>query len=177
LLIVACLKIPLIGRSKTPLIPSLNFGITSLPFFQETCCGTLKLPPFDFFLNFGKFPCPLKKRVKALSKFLIGCCKDCALISFNHSHSFLRSANCLIKSKQLRFTRFRAHAICLHSNAKLYTKRELPICLFSKTDCSGVGYKRYLKAFSIGQIYKNLQKNYYSFKKNKQFKKCINEQG
>src|SRR5690606_25731910 len=108
---------------------------------------------------------------KALSKFLIGCCKDCELTSFNHSHSFLSSGNCLIKSKQLRLTRFPTHAICLHSNAKLYTKREHPICLFSKTDCSGVGYRRYLKAFSIGQIYKFLQK-YASL-----FKKYINKQG
>ena len=65
LLMVACLISPLIGRCKTMSIPFLNFGIINLPFSKDTFCGILKLPPFDFFLNFGKSACPLKKRVKA----------------------------------------------------------------------------------------------------------------
>ena len=64
---------------NTPLVVPLM--VYSLPFSKYTFCGILKLPPFDFFLNFGKFACPLKKRVKALSKFLLGWCKDCELIS------------------------------------------------------------------------------------------------
>ncbi len=91
-------------------------------------------------------------------------CRDWLLISLSHSHSFFKSGNCLIKSKQTRFALYPAYAVCLVSKARLYTKRAEPICLFKSTDWSMVGYKRYLKAFSIRQICEVLQEKYCSFK-------------
>src|SRR5690606_17146068 len=104
LLMVACFIVPFIGRCKTISIPSLNLGITSLPLSKDTFCGTLKLPPFDFFLNFGKLFCPLKKAVYALSKLVMDCCNDWLFISLSHSHSVLRSFSWLCKAKQLKLT-------------------------------------------------------------------------
>src|SRR5690606_22613286 len=149
---------PLMGLCKTISIPFLNVGIINLPSFKETFCGILKLPPFDFFLNFGKLFPPLKKAVYALSKLVIDCCNDWLLISLSHSHSVLRSFSWLCKAKQLKLTLLPAQAICLHSKARLYTKRHAPICLLSRMDCSFVGLILYRKAFSIGQIYKSLKK-------------------
>src|SRR5690606_5656466 len=119
--------------------------------------------------NFGKLFCPLKKAVYALSKLVIDCCNDWLFISLSHSHSVLRSFSWLCKAKQLKLTLFPAQAICLHSKAKLYTKRLAPICLLSKMDCSFVGDNLYLKAFNINykyiQLYKSLKKKQSLFKK------------
>ena len=78
LLIVACLISPLISLCKTISIPFLNLGIINFPFSKSTFCGILKLPPFDFFLNFGKLFCPLKKQCMLylnllLIAVMIGC--------------------------------------------------------------------------------------------------------
>src|SRR5690606_8514685 len=98
-LMVALLIIPLVGRCKDILIPSLNLGIIKRSFSTITFCGTAKLPPFVFFLNLGK-PAPLKNFLKAISIFCIDCCKLCEFTSLSQGSSFFSSGNCLIKSKR-----------------------------------------------------------------------------
>jgi len=119
----------------------------------EKNCTNLKDCLSDFFLNLGNPDCPLKNRVKEVSKCLNDCCKACELTSLSHWHSFLRSVNCLDRSKQSRLIRLAAQAICFVSNAKLYTNLTLPMCLFIRTACSFVGRSAYLKAFNTRQIY------------------------
>jgi len=98
-LMVALLIVPLISLCKTILIPSLNLGIIKRSFSTITFCGIEKdCFPLCLDLNFGK-PAPLKNFLNAISIFCIDCCNDWLLTSFNHSHSFLSSGSCLIKSK------------------------------------------------------------------------------
>src|ERR1035437_4276872 len=149
LLIVACLIVPFISRCKIMSIPFLNFGILNLPSNNSTLAGTLKDCRDVFFLKFGKSFCPFKNVVKALSKLIIDCCNDWLLISFNHSHSFFNSGNCFTKSKHDRLTLLPTYAVCLVSKAKLYTNRQLPICLLISSACAFVGDIRYLNAFNI----------------------------
>ncbi len=130
-------------------MPSVNLGITSLPFLNRTSCGTLKLPPFDFFLKDGCFDCPLKKRLKAVSKFLIADCRDWAFISLSHSNSFLMSGNCFCSSKRFILVSLSLQAACFFSKKKLYTNLQQPICLLSSTVCAAVGYSLYLNAFNM----------------------------
>jgi len=98
-LMVALLIIPLVGRCRDILIPSLNFGIIKRSFSTITFCGIEKdCFPLCFDLNLGK-PEPLKNFLKAMSIFWIDCCKLCEFTSFSQGSSFLSSGNCLTKSK------------------------------------------------------------------------------
>src|SRR5690606_28277381 len=119
-LMVALLIVPLVGRCKDILIPSLNLGIINKSFSTITFCGILKLPLFNFFLNLGK-PAPLKNFLKAISILCIACCKLCEFTSLSQGSSFLCYGNCLIKAIAESLCLFPIYAAFLVSNARLYT--------------------------------------------------------
>src|SRR5690606_9712702 len=98
-LMVALLIVPLVGRCRDILIPSLNLGIINKSLSTITFCGIEKdCLPLCFDLNLGK-PAPLKNFLKAMSILCIACCKLCEFTSLSQGSSFLSSGNCLIKSK------------------------------------------------------------------------------
>src|SRR5690606_30203555 len=127
--IVACFTVPTKSRCNLIFIPSLNLGIINLPSDTVTRCGTLKLPPFDFFLYLVKSARPLKKLEYAVSKSSSATCKDCELISFSQGSSFLSSGNCFCKSYLERLALKPRYAIVLVSKARLYKNLTLPQCL------------------------------------------------
>ena len=155
-LMVALFIVPLIGLCKTISIPSLNLGIIKRLFSTITFCGTEKdCLPLCFDLNLGK-PAPLKNFLKAISIFWIDCCKDWLLTSFNHSHSFLSSGSCLIKSKGEKLCLEPKYAEFFVSRARLNTNLLLPICLAISSFCELVGDILYLNALYILQLLQKL---------------------
>ncbi len=168
-LMVALLIAPFISLCRTISIPSLNFGIIKRLFSTITFCGIEKdCFPLCFDLYFGK-PEPLKNLLKAISILCMDCCKDWLFTSFSHSHSFLSSGSCLIRSKAEKLCLGPKYAVIFVSKARLYTKRLLPICLAINPFCVSLGYRRYLNALNMLEL---LQKSY-QFIQNRQNVKTI----
>ena|GEM_PF-5302876 len=139
---------PSIGLCKIISIPSLNLGITKKLFSKRTFCGIEKdCLPLCFDLNLGN-PAPLKNFLKVMSIFCIDYCRDWLFTSFNHSHSFLSSGSCLIKSKGEKLCLETKYALFLVSRARLYTNLLLPICLAINSFCESVGEILYFNPLS-----------------------------
>jgi phage regulator Rha-like protein len=156
LLMVTVLIFPSNARCSTALTAPI-FGNSSVfdSHETETPCGNWQDWRSCLDLKRGKPFFALKNRLYAESKFLSEDCKVWLYTSLNHdvSSDFLSVGSSVMSALQESDSPRCSNASLRLFKPQLYTQRTQPKCCASAICCGAVGYKRYLKARSIEQMY------------------------